>query len=133
MYWNQFEQSYTQAKFTYNERQKNGINDTVLYYKDNGFEQLFNHLDQNEIIYFCKAVLKDLAYPADSSKADLRKTLDTYLKNQGEITQTSNELFIHRNTVNYRINRCEELLSVKVNSPEASLNIRLALELSKQE
>ena len=131
--WNQFEQSYTQAKFTYNERQKNGINDTVLYYKDNGFEQLFNHLDQNEIIYFCKEVLKDLAYPADSSKADLRKTLDSYLKNQGEITQTSNELFIHRNTVNYRINRCEEILGVKVNSPEASLNIRLALELSKQE
>lgn len=74
-----------------------------------------------------------MAYPADSSKADLRKTLDSYLKNQGEITQTSNELFIHRNTVNYRINRCEEILGVKVNSPEASLNIRLALELSKQE
>lgn len=94
-------------------------------------EQLFNHLNQNEIFYFCKSVLKELAYPTEDSKIDLRETLDTYLKNQGEITQTSNELFIHRNTVKYRINRCEEILGVKVDDPDVSLNLRLAIELSR--
>ena len=105
--------------------------ETVLYYKDKGVQQLFNQLNRNEVTYFCRSVLKDLAYPTDDSKIDLRKTLETYLKNQGEITQTSNELFIHRNTVKYRINRCEEILGVKVDDPEISLNIRLALELSQ--
>lgn len=130
--WHQIEQSYTQAKLANNNRQKDENAENILYYRDSGVEQLFNHLNQNEIVYFCKSVLKDLAYPTEDSKLDLRETLDTYLKNQGEITQTSNELFIHRNTVKYRINRCEEILGVKVDDPTASLNIRLALELSDE-
>ncbi len=130
--WHQMEQSYTQARLTNNQRQQEGVKETVLYYRDNGVEQLFNQLDQNEIFYFCKSVLKDLAYPTEDAKIDLRNTLDIYLKNQGEITQTSNELFIHRNTVKYRINRCEEILDVEVDDPEVSLNLRLALTLSKE-
>ena len=129
--WQKIEQSYTQAKLTQNEKPENHPMETVLYYKDKGVQQLFNQLNRNEVTYFCRSVLKDLAYPTDDSKIDLRKTLETYLKNQGEITQTSNELFIHRNTVKYRINRCEEILGVKVDDPEISLNIRLALELSQ--
>lgn len=130
--WNQIEESYIQAKLAHYERANEVISETIIFYQDNGMEQLFNRLNQNEIVYFCKSILKELAYPTEDSKIDLRKTLDTYLKNQGEITQTSNELFIHRNTVNYRINRCEEILGVNVNAPDVSLNIRLALELSKK-
>lgn len=130
--WHQLEQSYTQAKLAYNERQNEDELETIIYYRDNGMKQLFNDLDQNEILYFCKSVLKELAYPTEDSKIDLRNTLDAYLKNQGEITQTSNELFIHRNTVKYRINRCEEILGVKVDDPKVSLNIRLALQLSEE-
>lgn len=95
--------------------------------------QLFNDLDNNEVAYFCKSVLKDLAFPEEESMLDLRNTLDVYLKNQSEITQTANDLFIHRNTVKYRINRCEEILDMEINEAENSLNIRLALKLSKKE
>lgn len=130
--WHKLEQSYTQAKLANDKRKKDGLTDNIIYYRDSGVEQLFNQLNQNEIIYFCESVLKDLAYPTDDSKIDLRNTLNTFLKNQGEITQTSNDLFIHRNTVKYRINRCEEILGVTVDDPEASLNIRLALKLSKK-
>lgn len=130
--WYQIEQSYTQAKLAHNNRKKEDPFEPIIYYRDSGVEQLFNHLNRNEITYFCNSVLKELAYPTEDSKLDLRETLDTYLRNQGEITQTANELFIHRNTVKYRINRCEEMLGEKVDDPEVSLNIRLALELSKE-
>lgn len=129
----QIEQSYAQAKLTYSERQNKEIQDPIIFYQDRGIYQLFNNLDQNSLVYYCKSVLKDLAYPEEEAMLDLRTTLDVYLKNQSEITQTANELFIHRNTVKYRINRCEEILGVKVDSPEESLNIRLALELSSIE
>lgn len=128
--WQKIEQSYTQAKLTQNEKQEKELIQTVRYYKDKGVQQLFNQLNRNEVVYFCRSVLKELAYPTDDSKRDLRKTLEAYLNNQGEITQTSTDLFIHRNTVKYRINSCEEILGVKVDDPEVSLNIRLALELS---
>lgn len=131
--WYKIEQSFTQAKLAQNEQQNEEQLETVIYYRENGVKQLFNQLDQNEVAYFCRSILKELAYPTEDSKVDLRNTLDTYLKNQGEITQTSNELFIHRNTVKYRINRCEEILGVSVDDPEISLKIRLALDLSEAE
>ncbi|UUX35319.1 PucR family transcriptional regulator [Fundicoccus culcitae] len=128
----QIEQSYAQAKLAYNDRIKNSNQDAIIFYKEKGMLQLFSDLNQNTLIYYCKSVLKELAYPEEESLIDLRKTLDIYLKNQCEITQTASDLFIHRNTVKYRINRCEEILGTSVNDPEASLDIRLALELSNQ-
>ncbi|WP_250130042.1 helix-turn-helix domain-containing protein [Jeotgalicoccus sp. WY2] len=53
------------------------------------------------------------------------------MDNQCDITKTSNEIFVHRNTVKYRINKCEELLKVNVMDPAHSLNIRLALFISQ--
>lgn len=127
--WEKIEQSYIQANLAHNERQ----NEVVTFYRDKGMYQLFNDMDSNEIIYFCKKTLKNFAYPDkdDDVTQDLRQTLDVYLANQCEITKTANALFIHRNTVKYRINRCEEILGIKVDEPEESLNLRLALNLSK--
>ena len=127
--WEKIEQSYIQANLAHNERK----DEIITFYRDKGMYQLFNDMDRNEIVYFCKKTLKDFAYPdgEDDVITDLRHTLDVYLANQCEITKTANTLFIHRNTVKYRINRCEEILGVKVDEPEESLNLRLALNLSK--
>ncbi len=127
--WEKIEQSYIQANLAHKEIE----DETIKFYRDKGMYQLFNDLDNSEIVYFCKATLKDFAYPEDDVMIDLRETLDVYLKNQSEITRTAKELFIHRNTVKYRINRCEEILGVQVDAPEESLNIRLALNLSAED
>lgn len=123
------EESYIQASLAHDER----TDEIISFYRDKGMHQLFNEIDNNEVIYFCKKTLKDFAFPdgKDDFINDLRHTLDVYLANQCEITTTANLLFIHRNTVKYRINRCEEILGVEVDNPEESLNLRLALNLSK--
>ena len=54
----------------------------------------------------------------------------TYLDQQCEITKTAEMLFIHRNTVKYRIKKCEELLNNNIDHPEFSLQLRVALFLS---
>lgn len=127
--WEKIEQSYIQANLANNER----TDETIIFYRDKGMYELFNDMNSSEIIYFCQKTLKDFAYPDEDNVVitDLRNTLDVYLANQCEITKTANLLFIHRNTVKYRINRCEEILGLKVNAPEESLNLRLALNLSK--
>lgn len=127
--WKKIEQSYTQASLAYNDR----VDENIIFYRDKSVNQLFTNMDTNEIYYFCKSTLKDFAYPDEENSAinDLRHTLDVYLANQCEITKTAKELFIHRNTVKYRINSCEEILGVKVDGPVESLNIRLALNLSR--
>lgn len=130
--WQQIDKTYTQANLAFDELKQSSTREPIVYYQDKGILQLFNHLDAGDVQYFCQTVLKDFAYPEDPNLIELRKTLEVFLNCQGEIARTASKLYIHRNTVKYRINRCEEILGSDITTPEESLNIRLALALSKQ-
>ncbi|MDU4029280.1 MAG: helix-turn-helix domain-containing protein, partial [Enterococcus faecalis] len=47
-------------------------------------------------------------------------------------TKTANALYLHRNTIKYRMNQCEKLLGTSIQEPETSLLLRVALELSEK-
>ncbi|CAM4048238.1 PucR family transcriptional regulator [Saccharibacillus endophyticus] len=130
--WKRINQSYTEAKQVFEERKSNLQTQPILHYKDKGMVQLFHHLEKNEVRFFCENVLKDFAYPKEPALVELRKTLTVYLGAQCEIASAASALFVHRNTVKYRILRCEEILGHAVNSPSHSLNLRLALALSDE-
>lgn len=130
--WQQIDKTYTQANLAFDELKQSSTREPIVYYQDKGILQLFNHLDAGDVQYFCQTVLKDFAYPEDPNLIELRKTLEVFLNCQGEIARTASKLYIHRNTVKYRINRCEEILGSDITTPEESLNIRIALALSKQ-
>lgn len=125
-------ESLTEAEFALDERKITQNKDTFAFYKNHGISQLFSSVDFNEISYFCQSILKDLMDSKDEGIKDLRETLLVYLNNQCEITKTANDLYIHRNTVKYRIEKCENILGIEVSSPENSLNLRLALTLFKK-
>lgn len=87
-------------------------------------------MSEDDIHYFCTTTLGPLAYPTSESNRELRQTLKVYLDNQCRITETADELFIHRNTVKYRINKCDTLFGQSIEEPLISLQLRLALLLS---
>lgn len=103
------------------------------HFQPEGLKQLFTQANPEVIHYFSTSILKKLAYPEEGPLMELQKTLKRYLDNQCEITKTAHDLFVHRNTVKYRIERCEEIIGKKINDPTVSLNIRLALELIQEE
>lgn len=131
--WTQLNQSYTQARLVFEDRKKEPQQTIIKSYENKGIFHLFNHLESQDVRFFCQTTLKTLAYPEESSFVELRKTLHAYLNAQCEIASTAATLFVHRNTVKYRIQRIEEILGFRVNSPEHSLNLRLALELSENQ
>lgn len=88
---------------------------------------LLNLLPKSQIDGFVLDTLKTLAYPKDDHILDLKKTLKVFLDLNCNITDTSNALFIHRNTVKYRIEKCVEILGQNVTDPNYSLKLRLAL------
>ena len=105
----------------------------VNYYHPKGLVGLFEDVDPDRIYYYCEKVLGDLAFPSKPAMQDLRKTLRCYLSYNCEITKTATVLFLHRNTIKYRIKQCEKILGKTIKDPQTSLNIRLALELSAGE
>lgn len=104
-------------------------NDIVKHYRPSGLMTLFNRKDDDSINYFIKHQLKELVEVDDISNKELLETLKVYLDNQGEITKTAQEMFLHRNTITYRIKKCEEILDVNTKDSTTSLNLRLALHL----
>ncbi|MGF3072429.1 PucR family transcriptional regulator [Facklamia sp. P12945] len=126
----QVSRSIDQASLAFKARLTDYNKETISYYNNSGVQHLFHDIDSKDINYFCESVLKELAYPQTNNLKELRETLKVYLDNQCETTLTANILFVHRNTVKYRIEKCQELLGVDVTDPRASLNIRIALMLS---
>ncbi|MCA9765504.1 MAG: PucR family transcriptional regulator ligand-binding domain-containing protein [Carnobacterium sp.] len=122
--------SYQEALETCNMIMNTDSLEIVHYYQTKGFNQLIEHTPLAQVEHFCITTLKKLAYPISEMDKELRKTLKVYLESQCDITLTAKLLFIHRNTVKYRIVKCEEIYETPINDPTLSLKLRLALELS---
>lgn len=60
-------------------------------------------------------------------REELRATLVTYLATGLDVAETARRLFLHANTVRYRLRRVEEALGTPILAPETLPNVHLAL------
>ncbi|RKJ30086.1 PucR family transcriptional regulator, partial [Butyricicoccus sp. 1XD8-22] len=65
----------------------------------------------------------------DDEQTILFETLNEYLECHCQISETAKRLFVHRNTVIYRIEKCSSLLNKDLKDPEVTLQLRLALRI----
>ncbi len=63
--------------------------------------------------------------------SELIKTLEVFLQSQGNKQQAARELHIHRNTLNYRLQRIEEVLGVNPEDSNNWLECLLGLKISR--
>ena len=60
------------------------------------------------------------------------KTLDIYFQCQGNITKAAQQLYIHRNTMIYRLERIRSLLKHRsLDKPEEMLSLQLGIRAAK--
>lgn len=76
---------------------------------------------------FVAGQLGSLASTAEPAQR-LRETVLAYLSSGGSATRVARELFVHQNTVVYRVRRAEEMLGRKVS--ERSIELTCALTLA---
>lgn len=58
--------------------------------------------------------------------SDLVKTLSIYIQNQGKISQTARDLYIHRQSLLYRIQKIESLTGLSLDHPDDLLTLNLS-------
>ncbi len=99
----------------------------VVQFSSLGVYQLLVQLEEIPAVRtFADQVIGPLVkYDADHNSS-LVKTIDAYFGHHGNISQTAESLFIHRNTLLYRLERIQELTKHDLNQS----NMRLALHLS---
>ena len=62
---------------------------------------------------------------------ELSATLDAFLASDRNVARTARSLFVHYNTVKYRLERIERLLGSFTDSPQQCLKLELALHVGK--
>lgn len=63
---------------------------------------------------------------------DLVKTLAAYLRHGGNATQAANALFLHRNSLRYRLARIQASLGMDPDDPDVRLALSIALLISTE-
>lgn len=99
-------------------------NKSSLSYNYVGIYKYIITLIQNEIMF--KEIKERISILEEYDAAhdtNLLKTLISYVKNNGDYTETSKECFQHSNTIRYRIKKAEELLDLEEETAEAEITI----------
>lgn len=103
----------------------------IAKFHELGLEKiLFNH-DTQELREFFEQVLGKLIIEDELHHLQLVQTLEGFASNQFDINRTAESMFIHKNTLRYRLKKIEEVLQVKLSDMDVRLNITAALKIKQ--
>lgn len=111
-----FKKYFYQAVSSVKQAQSFGEAHKVIKYSDYSFyDFLFNYTGKISMQSFCHPALQILKEYDKSYKTELYLTLKTFLESDRNLGITAEILFLHRNSVTYRINRIVELTDIDLN------------------
>ncbi|SFS69272.1 PucR family transcriptional regulator [Paenibacillus sp. 453mf] len=98
----------------------------VQFYHVKELSDLLRMLPQEDLQEFIKETFAHLLFLEDKERGELLKTLRCFLDNHCHIADTAKQLYLHRNTVIYRLDKCEQLTGRSLRLPASSLRFRAA-------
>ncbi|MCY7583477.1 helix-turn-helix domain-containing protein [Bacillus safensis] len=102
----------------------------IQFYQAKDIPDLLKLIPIKDMITFHQLHLHPLSEPSQADQS-LLHTLSVYLETHCHISETAKRLSIHRNTVIYRLEKCEELLRISLKDPDATLRLRLAFRIQR--
>jgi hypothetical protein len=84
--------------------------------------------DPGELERFYEETVAPLSAYDEQYETDLVTTIEAYLENDGNVTPTADQLFTHRHTVRYRLERVKELSGHDITSTEGREKLGLGLK-----
>lgn len=126
-----FRKHFYQAVHAIKQAQSFGTTNMVLNYTDYSFyDLLFNYSGKIPLDDFGHPSLRVLKEYDKSNNTELYMTLETYLKCNRNIGKTAETLFLHRNSVNYRINRIIEVTHLDLNDINTVFNLHFSFRIT---
>ena len=98
-------------------------------FQDIGFYKMLFSSEDQEILKEYTLCLKPIIDYDRKHNSDLVRTLAVYLKSGKSIQKVAAELACHRNTINYRMKRIEELLYFDIDEYENAFILELAFRV----
>lgn len=103
----------------------------VIHYNDLGIYRLLAQFgDTAELRRFFEETVGKLFAHDKNSDLQLVKTLRLYFQNDEKLTDTAAALFLHVNTLKYRLRRIEQLTGYRLQQSEGKLMLHMGLKLA---
>ena len=120
--------SYRQAAAIQALREKHIDTGTSCFYEDMGIYRLLLGIEEEDIKKdYVARVLGPLLEHDRKKGTNLVEVVRLYLKNEGSIQDTASQLFIHKNTVTYKINQASEILGIDLSTFSGKMQVQMAL------
>jgi len=88
-------------------------------------------INKEELKEFTTEYLTKLIKYDKGNSTEWLDTLGVYLEEGGSIQQAAKRLFIHPNTMSYRVKRIKEILGIDLQDQEVQLNLLAAYKICK--
>ena len=119
--------SYHQAESIVRLQMNGSVPENQIFFTDMGAYRLLLGIEDDEIkVEYYNQVLGKLVKHDKEKGTDLTDVLKLYLQNDGSITRTAEKLYVHRNTVNYKINQAAKILHMDLGRLENRMQLMLA-------
>jgi purine catabolism regulator len=104
--------------------------DKVLLFGDLGLYHLLCRLrGHDEMVDFYKQTLAPLIEYDTSHDTQLVSTLEAYFDHHGNVSKTAESLYLHRNSLLYRLGRIREISGLDLDDADDRFSLQLALKL----
>lgn len=105
----------------------NAKDDGIIDYSDNIIEKLIlNYPDRDELM---KNVSYTLGHLLDDNNEELFYTLKMFFKCNHSVKNTAEELYVHTNTIHYRLSKIEDILGISLNDSNALLQLQVCISI----
>lgn len=127
-----YEESYLVFDYIHLSNTDHSINESGIYYfTDYSLYYLLTEIDDPIMLYhICHPALQILNKFDKENNTNLYKTLKAYTFTGFKKNDAAKQLFVHRNTVNYRLEEIEQLCNIKLSDNTLLFPLMLSFKIS---
>ena len=122
--------SVTEARKANKVIKTDGGTGNLRYYDEIGIYRIFFNLSDDKVLRnLLTETLGAIMQYDDENGSDMVHTLEVFLEQGCNIAAATDALYVHRNTVKYRIKRIEEIMNIDLKDVTVQFNLRLAFKI----
>lgn len=103
----------------------------ITHFEDLGVIRLLSHINAEQLDEYYKEQLAVIIEYDEKNNMNFLAILQMYFQQNGDLNATAEKLFMHPNTLRYRLKKIEELLDVDLQKLEIRINLAVACKIAK--
>lgn len=101
----------------------------VNHFQDLGVVRLLSSIRQEQLDDYCYEYLYELIKYDKENQTDMVETIQIYLNGNKNLKSSAEKLFIHTNTLRYRLKKIESVLQIDLQNTNDLLNLLVTLKI----